>query len=362
MRPLILGLVCALALGGGAAAAPPTPGAALLKKLSGPTCVVDTQIPASVRAEVEKAAREFVTRMAADDAAGAWSRTSPLFRQSVTFEQLGGMLARMKSHEPYGPFSLEHIYEIRDQRSGDPAQVCPDTDTDKVGTALAKALSAPLQYHVLLHADTPNYRMRVALWMLPGEHGHEVIGLHFQAVTVAGRDVKAFLELARAQAAKGHAFNATFLYLSARGASALGDQFQTAEAKTVLDEVAAALAAPMPDLAGPPPWTWTLDGRPYQVFGANALSWRHRYTLVFQYRPADWDGKDAAAAEKINRATIEAFRKAHPDWDEAFDAIVVQALEPNGRNWWGTGFDREKGLIEPAGADIGQPPFIGKGP
>ena len=86
-----------------------------------------------------------------------------------------------------------------------------------------------------------------------------------------------------------------------------------------------------------------MDGKDYTVEQVVTSGVEGKLVLQIVRRDPEWDGADQADAERRNRAFVDAFLKAHPEYKEVFGFILARILPKTGENGWGTVYDPEKG-------------------
>jgi hypothetical protein len=180
------------------------------------------------------------------------------------------------------------------------------------------------------------------LWLVREQGAWRVRRFNVSLSGVAGRRAGDFLAEARRQAARGHAFNATLCYDMAGQIAYRGSFFQSAVGNRVVAERAAHQRHA--DVPAEPPYRFVLGGRSFPMQVVKMVGdGQGEFALVLTQPAGAWRGVEAA--ERSNRALIEAMNAHRGEWREVFDYLVVQTpMEPADRSW-GTVYRRDRGYV-----------------
>jgi hypothetical protein len=182
------------------------------------------------------------------------------------------------------------------------------------------------------------------VWLVREDGRWSVNGFSADYGSLGGRDGDAWWSEAKEQRARGHLFNATFLYKAAEQTLNRGAFYQLpdwAEFSRDLDTF-----KPPPELVGPGPYNWTLNGHPFAITRMEIVTLNNGKTALVIYQPSP-AGADVADADRRNRETINAFLVTHPEWAEAFSAVVVRSPIGSDQSY-GTVYESGKGYLPPS--------------
>jgi hypothetical protein len=250
---------------------------------------------------------------------------------------------------PYEGLKLEHVYQPL-PLEGETRVACGALGAMKE-VSLA-ALPEATQIHALFTAATRNNDWALTAWLTQEDGAWRVHGFDVAISSIVGFDAAELFAQAEAQAKKGHVLNAHMLYTAAKATAGRGPYLGFGVAKEI-EAAHARLAAPA-ELKGKPPFTWVFDGVTFTLEQVNLAGIDKRLGLVFLHRDPAWDGEDTGKAERRNKRLIDAFVKAHPEYQETFGFLVARILAPGKDSGWGTVFDSAKGY------DTGEPSVVKK--
>jgi len=154
-------------------------------------------------------------------------------------------------------------------------------------------------------------------------------GLYVREGKVGGHDAKWFADQAHAYKSKGQTHNAWFYLLEARDLSVPVNFMYTLTSDTLYDEAQRVKPADLPvdssitDLAG--------NGKTYKLTAAFPLAVGNEFDLVVKYQAADVS--DSGKTFQENTAVMKALLAKFPELRDAFDSLVVRAVEPSGRDY-----------------------------
>ncbi len=310
----------------------------------GPRCLADDAIEPGVRAKAQGFSKAFFEAVLKRDGETAYAMLSPAYRKAASRDAFDAALAALTQGggDAFSKLGPRAIYQVSRERQ--PGRViCGNSESG----VQVNAMPGDPQVHVVYGAATPAHDWALTAWLLPAGNTWQVASFYVTISGIAGYDAARLQQLADVQAGKGHAFNAYMLMSAASATAYRGPDFQPI-LKPRIDAALAALKVPG-ELAGNPPRVWKLGGKSYSVEQVTIVGAEKQLGLVIQYRDPAWDLTDPDG-EVRNRALIDAFAKAHPDWRQAFGFIVARILRPNESMGWGTVFDAKGGFANAAPA------------
>lgn len=202
--------------------------------------------------------------------------------------------------------------------------------------------SAPKEAHVLLTEGLVNASRIFDVWLVQDDGQWRVNGFSANLSTLGGRDGETLWRRAKEQRARGHLFNAAFLYKSAEQTLSRGAFYQLPDWAAFSRDLNT--FKPPAELTGQGPYSWTLNGRPYAITNTEIDTLDGGKTILVIDQPSPvW--KDLADADRRNRETIHAFLFSHPEWAETFNAIVVRSAMPGSGQSYGTVYENGKGYL-----------------
>src|ERR1700680_81222 len=229
-----------------------------------PHCAIDAEIPTSDRGAVEHAAMEFVTDVLGSHPDAAYGLMTREGQTKVTLAQFAAALqAHVLSMAPFDNVHVTNTYFVN-VLGGTQIQavICGDVIRNKTWVAVA-AKAVPKQAHVVVAAHTRNYDWAFVLWLIPEQSVWRVQNFYAGFTTTAGRTADQLWTMAQEQNQKGHLFNANLLYTAAHALAARGPSFQLGMSPDLEKDISQFVA--LPELQGPPPHTWHLEGATYSI-------------------------------------------------------------------------------------------------
>jgi hypothetical protein len=298
-------------------------------------CSHNDEIPTGERAEIVEAGQDFMALVRSEDAAavrGAMSRDGQAGTELATLANL------IRGQHAGADITLADTYKV-------------DTPVgSRNGSSLCGAPSQPalLSRHGGAHVALVTFEQPLSgatrTWTLYFERdGGEWRVRHFHVGLsgLAGRDGRDIRELARAQDAAGHAFNATLLYDTAGTLLSRGESFQPSEACGLARE--RETLRRHPDIAGAAPYAFQLGDASFAVKNVSIVGAGGDQSLVLILnQPGEALTETEASAR--NRLLIDAMNLYRPGWREVFDALV--ASYPTSANAvWRTVYDPDRGYL-----------------
>lgn len=154
-------------------------------------------------------------------------------------------------------------------------------------------------------------------------------GLYIKNPQIAGHDANWFAERARAFKSKGQSRNAWLYYLEARELAVPVPFMYTQLTDRLYDESEAVKPSDLP--VGGATADLAAGGKTYKLTTVFALPVGQDLDFVAKYESADVS--DTAKAFQENTAVMKALVAKYPELKDAFDAVVVRAVEPSGKDF-----------------------------
>jgi hypothetical protein len=154
-------------------------------------------------------------------------------------------------------------------------------------------------------------------------------GLYVKATQINGHDGNWFADRARQFKTKGQFHNAWFYFLEAREILVPVPFMYTQKTDKLYDESQAAKPSDLPgdgktsDLAA--------AGKTYKLTELYPLTVGSDLDMVVKYQSADVSNTTQTYAE--NMTVIKALLAKYPEFRDAFDGVVVRAVEPSGKDY-----------------------------
>jgi hypothetical protein len=308
-------------------------------------CEVDGEI---ARGEAEApllVARKFAEAVLEGHSQDAYPMFVPELTAKITPETIAGLVSSLDIERPFSAPRPGHVYRLLVEGTPQPeTMLCgPASDPDKSVTLTA--LPIPEQFHVEQYAGTRNNDWSVTVWLVPDPGGWRVRGFFVGMRTAGGRSTRQLLIEARRQRAAGHGLNAAMLYIGVQALISRGHEFRMGIAPELESDLRT-FQRPA-EIAGEPPFHWRLGGRDFTISRLEIVGIGSKLHLVIYHSDPAWDGVDFARAELINRAVIDGFRRAHPEYVESFGGVAARLLRQDGEGGFGTAYDNETGYAVP---------------
>ncbi|MDX2169154.1 MAG: hypothetical protein SF182_18945 [Deltaproteobacteria bacterium] len=304
-------------------------------------CQVDGDIAPATRAALQDRALSFVRAALGALPQTAYAMMAPEAQKRTTAQMFGARVRELSTSGPFDNLRTAHAYLISGVAPGStqPRALCGSlADGNWVSVALQPGSE---QAYVVVSGDTRNNQWAFTLWLVPDGDEWRVLNFHAGISAIAGRTPEDLLALVRREREAGRAFNAAIALAAARDLTNRGPTFQLGISQALQAE-ADQLTVPA-ELRGTPPFTWTMKGRSFTVAGAGMIGVGKEIGILFVLPHKTWTNDQEAAA--ANRAFIEAFRAAHPDYARAFDFLVARAMKPDNSPGPTTRYDNGKGFV-----------------
>ena len=307
------------------------------------TCSRDGQIAASERQEADTAALSFAQSMVGPTPLAAYSRLAPEARGAgqQNFLRIAQLV---QSRGPFAPLSVDHTYMLHFKVTPNGIAKIPCVGPDGAMNFVA-AEAARVQAHVSLtaaSAKVPQTQWTISLWLAKRASDWTVVGFNFSPSMLAGHTGRDLWRMAQQQRQRGHALNAGVLYQMSGELLQRGQDFQSSE-HPAFDQDVASFKAPA-ELSEMRTRPWRLDGQDFPIsrIGLFGVGDHQLALMIGQSQARVLTDQEA---EQQDHRLIDAFVKTHPEWREAFDAIVARTYTPDSTRSYGVVYDRDKGYL-----------------
>jgi hypothetical protein len=295
------------------------------------SCAEDAQIDAAKKKTIDSVATSFAQAVFGPNPSAAFNFMSKAGQAATTQQQFDGAVAIIRGLEATNVI-LQHTYLI-DLIGKSPGRVLCGSDFSKPdGWESLVAEDIPEQAHVLLSADTRNNKLAITLWLLSEKGEWKVHGFRTNISALADKDALQLWQLARAQQARQHSFNAAILYSAAAQAADRGPNFQLGIAQSISEDMAQ-ISVPV-ELSGQPPFLWKDGENTYKVGNVAPLAIGGKIYLVIVHEVSPWqsDGQ----VDGWNKQLLGYFKRRFPEYAEVFAGLVARATEHGTDRGYGT--------------------------
>lgn len=317
------------------------------------SCLEGDEIEQALRDGAEKTAHELAGKLLIADSAPGYALLSPQLQKIISAAQFDAMTKQVQASGPYRDFKIVNLYQPK--LAGEPGRALCGAMSDSERRVSVDAVPDATQIHAVMSAKTANNDWAFTFWLVEQDNAWRANAFYVSMASMVGRHPSDLLRDARAQEAKGNFINAHMLYVAATALSNRGPSF----ALGLTDELAADLKTHKvpPELAGAPPFKWTLDSKSFQIAQATILGAEGKLALLLSQADATWNGEDLAEAERRNRALIDAYVKTHPEYAETFGIVIAQLKGPAAKDVaYNTVFDAKAGYVQPKREGETKPP------
>jgi len=303
-------------------------------------CMVDDEVPPAERQSAGDAGLAIANAILTGDGAKASAMLTADARTAFPPDKLAKFMKAVNlmmgglSHDT----AVAHVYLVKSAGGGPDARaICGSVSGDRwVSVEIKPGLR---QAHVVITTQTRNNSWEFTTWLLPEGDGWRAQYVNVNPSAIIGYSVDDLLAMARRQRDTGHMFNAALLYAGVQQLINRGPSFQLGVVQTANSEMQA-FSLPS-DLAGQPPFIWTMDGKAYAVAQVSIIGIGKQLGLVFVLPQKSWPSEMAIDAG--SREFLDAFRKRHPDYALSFSFLVARAMKPDNSGGFGTVYDNAKG-------------------
>jgi hypothetical protein len=294
-------------------------------------CGEDAHIDAAKRKTIDAAAMKFVEAALGSSPSAAFDFLSKAAKAETTSQQFDGIEEVIRRFEPKN-VTIQHTYFIELKRKS-PRRVVFATDLSRPdGWESLEAESVPEQAHVLLSADTVNNKLAIAIWLVPEPNGWKVQNFRVNVSTLGDKDSTQLWELARAQQALKHTFNAALLYAAAAQTANRGPSFQLGIAQSISDEMSR-LSVP-DEIKGQPPFLWENGETTYKVATVGPMAIGGKIYVVITHEVSPWQSNEQV--DGWNKELLSYFKRRFPEYSDVFAGLVARATERGSNRGYGT--------------------------
>jgi len=296
-------------------------------------CQTDDEVAEGDRAAYEGPALNFVRALLGPEPSNAYAAVTVAMKQTTTPEAFAAFVrTNVGSLGSMGNLHVAHSYYLTGMSTGTGqyrvlcTTVAHGSFSVPEGRVLVAATSAPEQAHVIVEGDTRNNTFAFVLWLLPEQGQWRVENMHLTATAMVGKSALEFWSLARAQREHHHDFNAYVLYTTALQLASRGPAFQPGIQAEIEKELGQ-LQKPR-ELEGTPPFSWQLDGATFRILKVAPVGMDGKIYLMLSQEVAPWS--DAPEVDRENHVLGSAFPKIDPEYTDAFDDLIIEAVERGG--------------------------------
>lgn len=296
------------------------------------SCAEDAHIDTVKKKAIDTVAMTFIQTLLGPNPSAAFDLMSKAGQAEATGQQLDGMAAAIiRQFEPKN-LTPQHTYLI-ELKGKSPGRVVCATDLSKpTGWESLAADNIPEQAHVLLSADTINNKLAVVVWLVPEEGEWKVQSFRLNVSTLADKDSLQLWELARAQQARQHSFNAALLYAAAAQTAERGPNFQLGITQSISDEMSK-LTVPA-EIQGQPPFFWKSGETTYKVASVGPIAVGGRIYIIIVHEVSPWQSNEQV--DGWNKELLSYFKRRFPEYSDVFAGLVARATERGSNRGYGT--------------------------
>ena len=318
---------CALTLG----ATAPSHAATTPARQIGVSCVRDEAIPAAQRQLLAAQALAFLDDLVAGRTHQAYLLLSPLARRTASEAALAGVARGVQAGGPFSSRQVAHTYLLQASAAGSRVIELPCAP-EPGGRASVAAGPDLREAHLLIALARPGGNAWLfTVWLGSSGGPWAVNGFHYGASRMAGFSGADLWLRAKAERARGHRYNATFLYHLAAVLMSSGPYVRL-PAEAAFEADRAGFIGPA-ELVGRPPLTLTLGAERFVLDEADIIVIQRPPALGLSFSLRPPLGATPAQGDQQNRRLIDAYIKAHPEWADAFDGLVARTGQGAGTTY-----------------------------
>src|SRR5207245_2277736 len=161
----------------------------------------------------------------------------------------------------------------------------------------------------LLSADTINNKLAFVVWLVPEQSEWKVQSFRLNVSTLADKGSLQLWELARAQQARQHSFNAALLYAAAAQTAYRGPNFQLVITQSISSDMSN-LDVP-PEVKGQPPFLWKNGENVYKVTNVGPIAIAGKLYVMIVHEVSPW--KSAGEVDGWNKELLSYFKRRFPE-------------------------------------------------
>ena len=176
------------------------------------------------------------------------------------------------------------------------------------------------------------HKLAIAVWLVPERNGWKVQSFRANVSTLADKDSKQLWELARAQQALKHSFNAALLYAAAAQTANRGPSFQLGIMQSISNQMSS-LTVP-DEIKGQPPFLWKNGETTYKVATVGPMAIGGKIYVVMNHEVSPWQTNEQV--DGWNKELLSYFKHRFPEYSDAFAGLVARATERGSNRGFGT--------------------------
>jgi len=287
-------------------------------------CSEDAEIAAPKQKAVQAAAETFVEGVLGPDPGSAYDLLTAEAKALNTPEEFRARAVTMVSQvAPLTNVAVQHTYLIELSGNAPKFATCAGDLSRPDETSFVAVSSAKEQAHVIVGAKSRNNLLAFTLWLVPLNGAWLVQSYWMTLSTLGDKDSRQLRDLARAQRAKGHDFNAALLYAAARETANRGPNFQLGISRSISEEVSN-LKLP-PELVGSSPFSWKDGPTTYVVLRVGPIAVAEKLYVIIAHEVAP--GQSDAQLDDLNKRLFRYVKGRFPEYSEVFAGLVGRATE-----------------------------------
>lgn len=295
------------------------------------SCGQDAQIDATKKKAIESVALHFVQMMFGANPSAAFDVMSKAGQAETTRAQFTAATEFARRFEPKNVV-VQHTYFIL-LRGQSPGRVICATDLSKPeGWESLTAENVNEQAYVALSAETRNNKLAIVVWLIPEQKEWKVQHFQLNVSTLGDKDSFELWEMARAQQARQHNFNAALLYTAALQVSDRGPNFQLGITQSISKDMSG-LDLP-DDTKGQPPFLWKNGEITYKVTGFGPIAIGGKIYVIIAHEVSPWQSD--REVDQWNKELLNYFKNRFPEYADVFAGLVARAYERGSNRGYGT--------------------------
>jgi hypothetical protein len=306
------------------------------------SCAEDAEIEAAKRQAVDNSAIRFLQTLFSPDPSAAFDGLSTERRQITNRDEVSA-LARNVIQQFFTDEHDARIGDLKDARiqktylislkgKSPGSLVCASNLSKPDGWVSVAASDAPEQAHVLISVPARNNEITFTFWLVPEQNLWKVQSFWTSVSTLADKDALQIWQLARAQVAQGHAFNAALLLNAASGLAQRGPDFQEGITQSISKDISA-LALPA-ELKGQPPLLWKSANNTWKVLSVSPTAVAGKIYVIIVHEVHPW--QTDAQVDGWNKELLTWFKRRFPEYSGVFAGLVARARESGTNRGYGT--------------------------
>jgi hypothetical protein len=297
------------------------------------SCSTDDDVPESDRALYEKTAMRFIGNLLGDKPETAHADLVDELQEKLPVPDFVRATEGARSNPQITELHIVHSYLLSQTTFGSDPVTIPCLASNHgpgfgapEGRVDLLARPVPRQAFIIIEGQIRKDREAFILWLLPQQDGWRIGYYTSSKITILAKTSTDIWNLAREEQKRGHALISYLLYDTALKLADHGPNLQLGIRSEIIKEMLG-LERPT-EFQGAPPYTWTFDKVAYHVAAISPIAVGGAFNLIIAHNVEQTS--DSQELERQNRAFINSFEEAHPEFESVFDGLVVQAVTPNG--------------------------------